>query len=74
MVMYLQEACVPTSKFALMNNFCLLHDIVIKPGEALEAYFSRFRNTVTLLREGKVELHQILIILFAIRGLDAHYR
>ena len=69
MVTELCKAHAPTSGFTLMSNFCVLHKIAMKQGEAIESYFSRIRDTVTLLRGGKIELHQILIILCAIRGL-----
>ena len=57
-----------------LNNFCLLNDMVMKHEEAREVYMCRIRDAVTLLHEENVELHQIIITLFVIRGLHARYK
>ena len=73
MVTYMREAHAPTGELALMDNFCSLADLEMKTGEALETYMWRVRNVVNQLRGGNVNLHPILVTLFAVRGLDSAY-
>ena len=73
MVMVMREAHAPTGELALLNNFCSLTDLEMKTGEALETYMCRVRNAVNQLRGGNMNLHPILVTLFAVRGLDSAY-
>ena len=74
MVTILRDAQAPTGELALMNNFCSLTDLAMGYGEALKTYMSRIRTTINLLCGGNVQLHPILINLFALRGLNSAYK
>ena len=56
-----------------MNNFCALHQSVMKKTDTIENYMFRIRDAVTLLRDGNAKVNHILVVLCAIRGLDARY-
>ena len=68
-VIILYDVQAPTGELALINSFSLLIDLEMGHDEALKTYTSRIRRATNLLRGGNVQLHPILINLFAVKGI-----
>ena len=74
MVAALRKHHAPTSGCAVMANFNALVLCEMKSGDSIESYMMSLRHTIARLRDGKAEVPHNLVLLCAIKGLNARYQ